>query len=294
MQKILISNDSTIKSASIKNGFLTDSSKKNIVTKEYFVSRSEKPLVVELKTDTATKTIYLKPRNSFAFWFNIVENYGLGMLIDKDSPKRYGYPTRIFFSLKDSTIKHSSFLQRDTKGMFNWTVSVPYINSFYLKTKDAYKSSGGFLGIETGVEYYYKNKSYLSANIGAAIDFLVPFPVPIDYWGERQAFSTTYFSIRNNHSFERLSVGYGINFSQLKWTITNSSDSTFIPQTQKNFGCGLSLSSAYRIGNYFSIGLLYQPMLFNLNNKPALDYQHFISAELILKIPTKTGSKHSK
>src|SRR5687767_15798002 len=64
------------------------------------------------------------------------------------------------------------------KGTTNWIVSFPYVNSFYLQTIDKYKTSTGFLGFSTGLEYFYKDSNYISINLGVALDFFFPVPAP--------------------------------------------------------------------------------------------------------------------
>jgi hypothetical protein len=55
----------------------------------------------------------------------------------------------------------------------------------------------------------------------------------------------------------------------------------------KNIGFGLSLSAQYRLGHYFKMGVLYQPNIINTSLKPTVDYQYYISFNLIWKIPIR-------
>ncbi|HWI90597.1 MAG TPA: hypothetical protein VNT20_04940 [Flavisolibacter sp.] len=77
-----------------------------------------------------------------------------------------------------------------------------------------------------------------------------------------------------------------MNFSQLTWKRIYN-DSAKKTETVKNRGAGLSLSAQYRLGNYFRLGLLYQPVLFNVNNKTSIGYQHFTSFSLAWEVPMK-------
>ena len=61
-----------------------------------WVERKNETLSIVAMTDSITKTVEIKPKNSFMYWSNIWTNYGIGMLVDMDNPKRYSYPTNIY------------------------------------------------------------------------------------------------------------------------------------------------------------------------------------------------------
>ena len=54
-----------------------------------WAERKNENLSFVAMTDSVTKTIEIKPRNSFLWWANIYPSFGIGMLIDKNNPKRY-------------------------------------------------------------------------------------------------------------------------------------------------------------------------------------------------------------
>lgn len=112
-----------IRAISVSKSHSTDSSLLEIgAAKSYYVERSKKPLAVELQLDSTKKTILLPSRSSAAYWANIYFNYGIGMLVDKDNLKRYAYPKRNYFTVKDSTIKRYSFAPIK-KGTVNLSLS---------------------------------------------------------------------------------------------------------------------------------------------------------------------------
>lgn len=75
------------------NQVYSDSSKK---TFNIDVPRSKKPLNLTVEVKDAIKYYTIKSHTSFAYWLNIYPSYGLGMLVDKNSPERYSYPKAIF------------------------------------------------------------------------------------------------------------------------------------------------------------------------------------------------------
>jgi len=284
VQKVAINSDKRIEVVSV------DSSLKILDHNEFFyVVRSRNPLRVNLKIDGKDSTILLKSHNSVAFWANIDFNYGVGMLVDLKNPKRFAYPKRTYLNIKDAKVYENRFAPT-LKGTINWNIAIPYVNSFNIKTTGMNKNLAGFWGFETGLDYYYKDNRFLSFNAGAATNFLVPVPAPVDIFGENQTSSGLYLNLRNNYDVGRFTLGYGLSYSKLYWQITNNSDSTFIPQSKSNSAFGISLNSSYRFGESFRLGLLYQPYFFSSEKKFTTDYQYQISIELIWKIPLRYGS----
>jgi len=282
VQRVHVVTDDKITAVTIDSS-LTKQGDKN----SFYVSRSRQPLKLNLEVNGVHKSISIKSRNSIAWWLNAYPSpFTLpGFLIDMKNPKRFSYPKRIYLQGKDTSIKVSRFAPVK-RGSISWVLSVPYLNFFHVNTTGGRYTSSGFWGIETGFDYYYNSNSYVSAYGGISTDFILPFPAALDIRGKYESGSSVYASLRDNHTIGSFDFGYGLNVSQLKYHVTNNTDSTFIPQTRQSTSLGLSLSTQYRFGDHFRLGLLYQPSLFDLN-KTALDYQHFISLELIWKIPIR-------
>ena len=283
VQKIGISTDKKIEVVSV------DSSLKTFGYNEsFYVERNRNPLKVNLKIDGIDSTILLKSHNSFAFWANI-STWGAGMLIDRNNPKRFAYPKGTYLGLKDGQVYESRFAPT-LKGTINWNIALPHINSFNIKTTGADTSLSGNWGIETGLDYYYKDNHFLSFNAGAATTFPAPVPVPVDYYGEYQSASGLYLNLRNNYDIGRFTLGYGLSYTKLFWRDTDYADSTFIPKSRSNSAFGMSFITSYRFGDSFRLGALYQPYFFSSDKKFTMDYQYQISIELIWKISLKYGS----
>ena len=57
---------------------------------KFMVGRQKDPLPITVFNDAVSKNLSIVSHNSFAYWANLGFLYGLGMLDDKDNPKRYG------------------------------------------------------------------------------------------------------------------------------------------------------------------------------------------------------------
>jgi hypothetical protein len=289
VQKIFISTHQNARVQSVGKAVVIDSSLFfQPITKAYYVPRSNEPLVITLEVDSTTKQVSLRPTRSFAYWYNILSNYGIGMLVDKNNMKRYAYPIRNYFSVKDTTITISRFAPVE-KGSMNLTISLPFMTQFTIKTTDRTYISAGIFGAEAGWEYYYKRDHYLSLHAGAATDAFGEYIGP----GYFDMGNTLFTSVRNNTIIGSFDFGYGIHLSQLKW-IRHYRDTTKTDQAVKNKGLGVSVSTQYRIGNYFRIGAIYQPMLLAVNSRPFANYQHYLSINLIWKFPISTSYRRNE
>lgn len=68
------------------------------------VKRSNEPLTVTAISDTISKTVSVKAKNSFAYWLNIYPNihFWTGFYIDTKTKKRYAYPKTIYLQMTDT------------------------------------------------------------------------------------------------------------------------------------------------------------------------------------------------
>lgn len=255
-------------------------------TRAYYIPRSNQPLKVNLQIDSTHKTILLTPKHSFAYWYNIASNYGIGMLVDKDNVKSYGYPKRNYLTLQDTLIRRYNFAPTK-KGTINLCLSFPFTTFFNIKAFDNQYKSEGFFGLEAGLDYFYLDNSYLSIDFGAATDRVGEYIGT----GYIQAANVVYSSLRNNKIVGSFDFGYGINVSQLNWTQQTIGDTIKINHSITNTELGVSLSAQYRVGNYFRLGILYQPSLLNVDFKSSFNYQHYLSLNLTWKFPVFRPTK---
>jgi hypothetical protein len=282
-QKVRIASEPGLKIISVNTlGSLDSSSVKPGKRGVYYVRRGNTPLVVTIQANNITKTIELKPTKSFAYWFNIYCNYGIGMLVDKNSPKRYAYPSDNYIGSRDSAVKVTRFMPVK-KGTLNFSFSLPFMIHFNMRSIDGRRRSGGVLGLEAGVDYYYRDNNYLSVSLGAGTD------QGAEHIGKgyAQTGNNLFASLRNNHTIGNLDVGYGLSLSQLVWSNITLGDTIKMDQSLKNKTLGLSLYANYRLGQRFRIGALYQPGIINIGTTPASGYQHYISFNLVWKMPMR-------
>jgi hypothetical protein len=124
--------------------------------------------------------------------------------------------------------------------------------------------------------YFYKTDQYISLSVGTGTSAFVDH-IGNGYYNVGQTF---FGSIRNNHVIGSFDLGYGLNFSDLRWEklkVTNIYLASLDRSVRSN-GIGFSFSVQYRLGKYFRFGILYQPALFSTNSSPSFSYQHYLSA----------------
>ena len=136
------------------------------------IKRSNKDLPVTLISATLTKDFIIKasPNPEFVFgnlmWAELCP---VAYLVDLTNRKRYYYGKIVSLNLYDSiTIIKPTILKRYQKYIsqtyptsqrqINLTLSLPWINNFYLHPQnETTKANTGFWGISAGVEYFYRN-----------------------------------------------------------------------------------------------------------------------------------------
>lgn len=282
IQKISISSEENIKILSVDKAILEDSSFNNgNDTKEYYVLRSKSPIKIDLLADSIPKTIILNPQKSFAYWLNIYYAMGLGMLVDKNSTKRFGYPQSNYLSLHNSEINRKKFAPIK-KGSVYLSLSYPFISGYQVDTIDGSSAAAGVLGLNAGLDYFYQDDKYVAVNFGVGTDLFGEYFGP----GYRQTTSMSYINLMSNYLIGSFDFGYGLNLSQPKWEQKTMGDTIKMDYSVRSTQLGISLSTHYRLGNYFRIGMLYQPMMLNISphNSP-LNYQHYFSLNLLWKVP---------
>jgi hypothetical protein len=295
VQKICVSADRNAKVLSIDKAILADSALPcKDSSRKYYVKRSRDFLKVNLQIDSSKKSIFLKPKNSFAFWLNF-STYGIGMLIDINNPKRFAYSNNYHFTAGDTANKRYRFkpikakhkIASFKKGAINFSLSIPFTTLFNIKTIHGQYESEGIFGLDAGIDYYYKDNRYLAINLGAGTDVL-----PVDYFGSGYIYrsNTIFASAQDNFVLKSFNLGYGISLSRFNWA-EYSLDTSKIGHSLSNIALGLRLSAQYRITKYFNLGILYQPNLLNTSFRPTFAYQHYISLNVIWKFPIKKTTK---
>lgn len=267
----------------------------NIAT--LLVPRSIEPLELTAITDSSVKTYNIESRNSAMYWANIYFNYGLGMLVDRNTPKRYSYPFRIYLNEADNKYNFYNYKPSKHTGEIDLHVSLPHINFFHLNPSgEPSKSNAGFWGISLGADYYHKSNQYLHIGAVWATDFFIPIPGAIDISGEYELMSTRYLSISNNYRIRRFSLGYGISFARNKWEFKyidrfGPPPPTREPVKKSSNSFGLIFPAYYQLGYNFHLGVIYRPAFYrpNMNGNERFKYEHLISVDLAWKIKISGG-----
>jgi hypothetical protein len=247
------------------------------------VTRDQKPLTIKIKGKDSLNTVQIKSRNSFNYVTGAAVTAGINILIERANPKRYYYQKNIYISQNDKGISIFRFAPTP-KGSIRVHLSFPYLNYFYIATNNDHRNRYGFLGLSTGLDYYYKDNRFFGLQIGGAMDNAVGIPVGVDYFGEIERSNCLFVNATYNHTIGSFEFGYGLNVSRYNWY---KADSAIIKEQRKTTALGFNLNSNYRITKNFRVGLLYQPSIFTINNGLKTEYQHLLSVELIFKFRLK-------
>ena len=268
------------------------------------VKRSKEDLKVTLITDSIRKgfTVKASPNRELIygnFLFSI--GYPGAFAIDMTSPKRfyYGRKLRLDKDATDSIIEPpilrswNDFLEKGyttPKNTWAFTASIPYANHFHQQPRnEGKKNRVGFFGIALGLEYYYKNDRFVKISAAAPIDFDLPFPAPLDKFDSYETMRASSFSLTNNHKFNRLSFGYGLNYTIHTWQVVNSGwefpSNDEEPRKKQSHSFGLTTNTYLQFSDHWSVGLVYSPTFYNTFPKSGFSYQHVISLDILYRLP---------
>lgn len=264
---------------------------KNYVNKDlYFLrSRNEIPLIIN-----DTSIVNLKPHRSYlTFWLgNIYFSYGLGMLLDYQKDKSFSYPIYNYITRENNQIRNVRF-KPIPKNKVRPTITIPLINIYRIQTDSGKAAFGSGLGFSAGLDYFIKEKTYISFTAGITPDCFSPRHDTINDRFESRHYqigfgplsSAKYISLKINRISPWLEYGLGVTLTNLRWgenQITNITDSTFYysPVRYYSLNIGLSTDLRLRLTQNFNIGVLYQPLFYDFKHA-RYKYQHLISTELI-------------
>ena len=259
------------------------------------VQRQSANLNINVFNDSINKTVTVKHRNSFAYWLNAYPTplFWTGFLIDKKNPKRYTYPTRMYFDMTDTTNTYLLYDPTSKKGEIDLRISLPHINNFLLKpdNENNYKFNTGFWGLTVGLDYYHSAKQFINLSATGVMDFFLPIPAAVDMAGYYEIMNSTYISVSNNHKIKNFTVGYGLSYAKNTWNL-NYSDwgdepLTVEPVSKNNNAIGFIFPAYYMPTEHFFIGVIYRPTLFRLSTDNPFKYEHLISIDFGWKLKLK-------
>lgn len=252
--------------------------------------RSGDSLEFYFVSDSVTKRFAVAPRYSANWYANILCNFGIGMLVDRNTPRKFSYPSDIWI---DTATGEYRTYRHPARGEIRLHISSPHVNSFYFKPEhETVKQNTGFMGAAIGVEYYYHSKRFVALHASAAMDFLVPFPAIVDYSGEYDQMTSRYIGITHNHRHGRLSWGYGLSRSRNTWSHYWSSMGGAPPPVKQpvqrsHVSYGLLFPAYYQFGKAFHLGLIYRPGIYRPQLESKFAYEHMISLDLGFKFAVK-------
>ena len=280
------------------------------VTPAYIeLTRSKSDVELLIKKDTVAKTLTLDSQLSSTF---IIGNmfFGIGgiagYLIDLTNPKLYTYPQYNYVSLtgnekynKSTTVKPvpiSYTRSLPKKNQLYFKVSLPEGNQFYLNQgpEYGYGTALGFLGISVGLEYYFSDLYSINFDIGTMMDFPLPFPAMVDYFGTYERSFANYIDLQIGRDVKFFNFDIGLQFnktsfnvieSELNYREYNQQDyKEYMNYFHEQFNAGLAFSGHYRVMNIFSVGINYFPSCFTWNKGDFdLHYSHLLMLELALR-----------
>lgn len=276
------------------------------------VPRSKKPLLFQLTNDSLSRDISIPSKASETFYLNFLSTI-IGAGIDFFSPKRFTYSSPRYYpsdlTEKKSKSRDDSFNFKKIKEKLStqkvpkdksrtlmistkpqpkdlyMSISFPYVNNFNLSPDgESRKDSWGFLGMTLGVDYYYKNKSFVSISLSGVIDYEIPIPVGMDYdGGQSENMYSLSLVLANNHRFNRFSFGYGLSCSRNLWRL-NDRDNSSLSKTRGNTALGLHFNSYFFLSQSTFIGATYRPSLFRFKSENKHRYEAVLSFDIGMKI----------
>lgn len=257
------------------------------------VQRHSADLKITVFNDSVSKKLSIKPINSFAFWLNSypIPLFWTGFLIDKKNQKRYTYPTRMYFDMKDTINTYLLYDPRSKKGEIDLRISFPHINNFLLKPDNESNSkfNTGFWGLSVGLDYYHSAKQFINLSATGVMDFFLPVPAAVDMSGYYEIMNSAYISVSNNHKNKNFTLGYGLSYSRNRWMLNYSEWGDPEPLTREpvekfNNAIGFVFPVYYMPTEHFFIGLVYRPTFFRLSTENPFQYEHLISFDFGWKI----------
>jgi len=255
------------------------------------VERKKEIVSIVAMTDSITKTIEIKPKNSFMYWANLYY-FGIGMLVDMNNPKRYSYP-RIYINSTDTISNYHKYGPSNNKGELYLHLSLPHFNFFNLTPEgEKTKTGASFWGLTIGLDYYHSKNQFI--NLGATYAFGLIFPIPaaIDFSGKFELMSSWYGSLSNNHKFGRFTIGYGLSYGRNTWNFGyydrwKLEPPTRDPVKKSHYAFGFIFPIYFQLGEYFNMGVVYRPTFYRPNMTDKFVYEHLISIDFALKIRIK-------
>lgn len=297
--------------------YFNDASKYSFIPTRLIVERSKEPLFLTLEKGSVKETIVIPSKLSPEFWIGNILNGSLyvGYIVDLTNNKRFKYPNNVYCDLNSPfkvdyrfkplekpihllSQKDQTPIKKDfggERGSINIKLSIPEGNSFIINKETHIGNSFGFLGLTSEIDYYYKNKKYFGIGAGVLTDFIIPIPAPYDVMGEYERSFGSYLDLLHGFDFHRFSFNYGISVSKYSYykRITEELFPNYIDSllySKRENRIGLSISSKFKITNYFNCGIKYVPSFTTLKSNE-FRYGHFLFLDVAINFKIKSRRK---
>ncbi len=247
--------------------------------------RARKPLAVSVISDTSRYDLNVKWTYSTAYYANIYPTYGLGMLVDASSPKRFGYPRHIY----PHRTAHKGYMKvQPIEASQVWlTFQPPFLMGYFINPQ-SFDFSGNVLGSAVGVNYCYKQATFFSGEVAVAAarnGGRRRYPGSANGGYHRQDFSWISLAARHHHAFGRLDLGYGLSASWQRcsefdvYNYNSHKNEVVLLREESPLTIGLAAAVNFRVMNEFCVGFNYQPQFLAITGNGALPaYSHIASA----------------
>lgn len=273
------------------------------------MSRSKSNVDLIVKKDTITKSVTLKSQVSTAFMLDFLTLNFLGMAVDFTNPKMYSYPKSNYISVTGKYInkRYSGVLptkrSQSTKNQLYFKISIPEGNLFYINKGNSYGDASGFLGISAGVEYFFKDLYSINLDCGVMIDYMVPIPATVDYFGSHDSYAASYLDLQVGKDVKFFHFDLGIQGNRTRYYSYKEEETDFLwgedvekksyrfphgydvkEVFYRQYNAGLALSGYYKLSDGFCLGLNYYPSCFSWHNGDFdFHYSHLMMFEFIFR-----------
>ncbi|MES2431105.1 MAG: hypothetical protein V4556_09215 [Bacteroidota bacterium] len=181
----------------------------------------------------------------------------------------------------------NEYVSNEKKGEFLLKLSLPWVNNFCLKPQNEnYKVNTGFVGFAAGLDYYHTQKQFLNVTGSTATNFFIPVPAPAHFEGVHTFINSSSIAVSNNHKLKRISLGYGISYSNNVWDLqySGSREDTLAfnerPRRKSYSTLGFMFPAHYQIKKSLYAGIIYRPTFFRFNTSEKFAYEHLISIDI--------------
>jgi hypothetical protein len=267
-----------------------------------YVERGPRTLAVHVENTQADTTLYLAPRNSAAYYWNLYFNYGIGMLVERRAPKRYTYPSRLYVDSDGSVSTRKAdgydFVRRRRPQFFALRFSLPVIN--YRRFKPGghpYRNTFNNWGATVGMEYGYTADHSVVVTLGGlAGSFFSTGPVASGtgyFYDTFETASSLYTTLTHQTRVHKyFLVGAGLSYGVHRWSQTVDSylsrpdggrDASVFSQkfSERHTSLGLAFNGYYTAGKNFQVGLVYRPSYYRFGAAAPWVYEQTLSLDLL-------------